>query len=866
MEIPSTAADPAGAWNRAGPAPPVPGAGVAESLAKERAARLADLRYALSFTFPRDQAERVAGHATITFTLCDAAAPLALDFEPNQMGALHRVALGSSPLEAELINGHILLPASALRAGTNTLSLDFDAGDAPLNRSDDFIYTIFVPARAHEAFPCFDQPDLKARWTLVLDVPTDWETIANGAETERVPTGGRTRLTFAETAPLSTYHFAFAAGKFLVEQAERNGRTFRMVHRETDAPTVARNRKAIFDLHAAALDWLERYTGIPYPFGKFDFLLVPAFQFGGMEHPGAVFYNATRLLLDESATQNDRLERATLISHETSHMWFGDLVTMTWFTDVWVKEALANFMAATIVNPSFPDLDHALRFLHAHYPRAYDVDRTAGTNAIRQPLDNLKDAGTLYGAIIYQKAPIVMRQLETLMGADALRDGLREYLRAYQFGNASWPDLVALLGARTRADLATWSHAWVEERGRPIVRTELASANGRISHLAFTTRDPYPRRGLTWTQDLHVALGYEDHVQLVSARLKGLRTDVVAARDLPAPLFVLANGAGIGYGEFHLDTQSLAWLARHLPEIGDALTRGSAWVTLWDSLLDGDLPSNRFLDLAIGALPRETDELNIQPDPVLPGARILGLHARRRTGTRNVRARRRTRVARRAHLFSHASPASRAHNLAALRASTALTPETVGWLARVWRGDEVVSGLTLSEVDFISLAQALAVRDVAACHHILEHQIERTLNPGSGRARLQFVVPALSQNPAERDRFFASLGDVANRRHEPWVLEGLRHLHHPLRGASAIRYIDPALTICCKEIQQTGDIFFPTRRMEATLGGHCSPEAAAIVSAFLDRVAALVSRSPAPHHPLVGGRPLPREAASLSRR
>ena len=415
-----------------GPTPPVPGVGIAESLAKERAARVADLRYALSFTIPVDRMARVAAHATITFTLRDAAAPLALDFEPNQMGALHRVEAGGSLLEARLvmINGHILLPASALRVGTNTISLDFDAGDAPLNRSDDFLYTIFVPARAHEAFPCFDQPDLKGRWTLGLDVPAGWETIANGAETARASSGGRTRLTFAETAPLSTYLVAFAAGRFMVEQAERNGRTFRMVHRETDAQKVLRNRDAIFDLHAAALDWLERYTGIPYPFGKFDFLLVPDFQFGGMEHPGAVFYNAPGLLLDESATQNDRLARASVISHETSHMWFGDLVTMTWFADVWMKEVFANFMAAKIVNPSFPEVNHELRFLHAYYPPAYGVDRTAGTNAIRQPLDNLKDAGTLYGAIIYQKAPVVMRQLEALMGADAFRDGLREYLRA----------------------------------------------------------------------------------------------------------------------------------------------------------------------------------------------------------------------------------------------------------------------------------------------------------------------------------------------------------------------------------------------------------------------------------------------------
>ena len=199
----------------------------------------------------------------------------------------------------------------------------------------------------------------------------------------------RTRVQFAETQPLPTYLFAFAAGKFSVETATRNGRELRMFHRETDAAKVARNRDAIFDLHAAALAWLEDYTAIPYPFGKFDFVLIPSFQFSGMEHPGAILYNAASLMLDESATQNQLLDRASVIAHETAHMWFGDLVTMQWFNDVWMKEVFANFMAAKIVNPSFPQVNHDLRFLLANYPAAYQVDRTAGTNpdpaAARQP-------------------------------------------------------------------------------------------------------------------------------------------------------------------------------------------------------------------------------------------------------------------------------------------------------------------------------------------------------------------------------------------------------------------------------------------------------------------------------------------------
>src|SRR5205823_12701702 len=136
-------------------------------------------------------------------------------------------------------------------------------------------------------------------------------------------------------------------------------------------------------------------------------------------------------------------------------------------------------------------------------------------------------------------------QLETIMGADAFRDGLRDYLRDHQFGNASWSDLIALLDRRTPEDLATWSHAWVEEEGRPIITTELAVARGRIEHLAFTTRDPYPQRRLTWTQDVQVAIGYPDHIELLPVRLSGMRTEIPAARGLATPLFVLPNGGGI---------------------------------------------------------------------------------------------------------------------------------------------------------------------------------------------------------------------------------------------------------------------------------------------------------------------------------
>jgi aminopeptidase N len=695
-----------------------------------------------------------------------------------------------------------------------------------------------VPARARLAFPCFDQPDLKARYTLTLDIPKAWEALANGEESGRAEHVGRQTIRFAETAPLPTYLFAFAAGRFQIETAERNARRFRMFHRETDAAKVARNRDAIFDLHAASLAWLERYTAIGYPLGKFDFLLVPSFQFGGMEHAGAIFYNASGLLLDPSATQNQKLGRASLIAHETAHMWFGDLVTMRWFNDVWMKEVFANFMAAKIVNPSFPEIDHELRFFLSHYPGAYDVDRTPGTNAIRQPLDNLAEAGSLYGAIIYQKSPIVMRQLEMILGESGFQAGLREYLRAHAFANATWGDLINVLDARTSENLETWSRVWVEEAGRPAVRTELRVAGGRIARLTLVQQDPLaarpahpganaPRRALVWTQRLQLALGYDDEVRRIPVNLNAERVEVEAARGLPAPSFVLPAGGGIGYGGFVLDAGTREYLLRRLPDISDGLTRGSALVTLWEDMLDGRTAAAAVLEMLVAALPRERDELNVQ--------RMLsytqqGYWKFLPAAARDALTPRLERILRDG-LDRAGTPSLKSAWFSALR-DTAQTPGTLQWLERVWRKTETVPGLVLAEPDYVTLAQELAVRGVPAWQEILDGQLERTENPDR-KARFAFVRPALSPDQRVRDAFFDSLGDVQQRRREPWVLEGLGYLHHPLRAEASRKYIPRSLTLL-HEIQRTGDIFFPKRWMDATLSGHSSASAAQTVRSFLE--------------------------------
>jgi aminopeptidase N len=799
------------------------GHGVPLSLAVDRAQRVSDLRYNLRFDVPGELATRIRGTATIRFTLKDATRPLALDF--SESGPLD-ARIGGRTVSLTAADDHIVIRPADLREGANEITISFVAGNAALNRNPDFMYTLFVPARARLAFPCFDQPDLKGRYTLSLDVPEGWEALSNGAETRRTLENGRARIAYAETEPLPTYLFAFAAGRFQVETAERNGRRFRMFHRETDAAKVARNRDAVFDLHAAALRWLEQYTGIAYPFGKFDFLLVPSFQFGGMEHAGAIFYNASGLLLDQSATQNQQLARANVIAHETAHMWFGDLVTMRWFNDVWMKEVFANFMAAKIVNPSFPAINHELRFLLSHYPAAYDVDRTAGTNAIRQPLENLNEAGTLYGAIIYQKAPIVMRQLEMIVGEEKFRDGLREYLSAHRFANATWADLIQVLDSRTPGDLDEWSHAWVEEAGRPEITTQMQTSDGHITSLEFSQNDPVRRRGLVWTQQMEIALGYETEVRRIPITLNGARVEVAAARGLPVPRFVLPTGSGIAYGGFAIDPITREYLLHHLPDIADALTRGSATVTLWEDMLDGRTDADAIVEMLVAALPRERDELNLQR---MLDYTVEGYWKFLRSDAREALAVRLEQVLR-TGLGSATTTSVKSAWFSALR-DVAHTPATLDWLERVWRETEKVPGLVLEEPDFIQLAQQLAVRGVAGSAVILDLQFGRIQNPDR-KARFAFVRPSLSADQSTRDAFFSGLASVENRRREPWVIEALSYLHHPLRAADSLKYLPPSVAML-EEIQRTGDIFFPKRWMDATLSGHSSASAALMVRTFL---------------------------------
>jgi len=804
--------------------------GVSWELAQLRESTLEDVEYQYALQVPEERDAPIRGSVRVTFIRNDPDdLPVIFDFlHPRER--VTEVRVGDSVVASQFRNDHVLVPIPREEGqGPVEVTIDFIAGDESLNRNQDFLYALFVPERARYSLPLFDQPNLKARFAVFLDLPISWTAMANGRQVREQVEGDRRRFQFASSEPLPTYLFTFVAGEFEKVVRNRGGRVMEFMHRETDTAKVQRNLDDIFQLHETALDWLEAYTGIPYPFQKMGFVAIPAFQYGGMEHPGAIFYRDRSLFLDESATQSQRLGRASLIAHETAHMWFGDLVTMNWFDDVWTKEVFANFMAARIVHPSFPDLNHQLRFLLTHHPSAYGVDRTEGANPIRQPLENLKDAGTLYGAIIYQKAPVVMRQLETLVGEEVFREGVREYLNRFAFDNATWPDLIRILDDRSPEDLAGWSRVWVEEPGRPTIWVDMEEGVGegeKMGSVVLRQADPLDQ-GRIWPQPLEVALGYGTGAESIPVRLLDASLELEDAAGRPRPDFILPDGWGLGYGLFSLDQESRRYLLEQLPSLEDPVVRGAGWLALWDGVLEGDISPREFLSLAMDALPRETEEQILQ--------RILGSLDHLYWNLISPEDRLEAAPALEALLWEESTrggDTSRQSTFFRAFRNLALTPESLGRLEGVWQGEVEIPDLPFSEEDRTSMAMVLALHQVPGWEGILQAQTENIQNPDR-KDRFIFLRPSLDPDPGIREAFFQELLDPENREKEPWVLSALSNLHHPLRRHHARSFIRPSLEIL-EEIQRTGDIFFPGRWVGATLGSHNTPEAAEVVRGFLE--------------------------------
>ena len=801
--------------------------GVSRELARQRAARISDLHYHLSIALAPG-ATRLPGHEEIAFQLAAINGPLVLDFRD---GSTSSITVNGSAATVESTHGHIVIPAGHLTAGRNTIALDFESGIAPSGRAvtryrdqDDgaeYIYSLFVPMDASQTFPCFDQPDLKGRFHLEVTAPDNWTVVSNSVVEGGGPARPGFRHTeFAETLPLPTYLFAFAAGPFRTIPGEG----FRLYVRQSKFERASQEAPEVLRIARAGVRHMAEYFHRTFPFPKYDLVLIPGFAYGGMEHAGATFLREESILFRSVPTAGDKIQRAALILHETAHQWFGDLVTMRWFDDLWLKEGFAQYMAFETLATLYPPDEIWKRFYQAHKPAAYAIDATHGTTPIHQEIANLKDAKSAYGAIVYSKAPGLLRQLAYVIGETAFREGVRLYLHEHAYGNAEWSDLIHAYERASGKPLEAWADAWIKQRGMPQVDVAWSCAEGRVDRLTVRQKDVLGE-GHRWPIRTELLLAYDGAPLTIPAQLLDVEAAVPQAAGKPCPAWIFANHRDYAYGRFLLDERSL----RALTKSGQALSadpfqRALVWGALWDGVRELQISPSEYLRLAIHALPSETDEALTQSmlaHATTAFQRYLS-DSQRRTLARELES-----------LLEQRMEEAPDLGLRILYYRTfravAVTPQALAHLKRLLAGTSTVPGLEIKPLDRWTMLAALLAHADPDAPALFRAEQERD-STGDGR-KYAYVAGAARPDAATKKRYFEDYR--ANRAlPEDWVEQSLATFNYWNQSALTHPYLHAALA-SLPQIKRERKIFFVLAWLNAFIGGQQSEAAAREVRQWL---------------------------------
>ncbi|HEX9165325.1 MAG TPA: M1 family aminopeptidase [Gemmatimonadales bacterium] len=808
------------------------GPGVSRQLAEHRARTISEVRYDLALDVtPLDSA---LGQVTVRFRRTGPG-DLVVDFRGRHLTAA--AANGQALPEGAFNGAHLRVPARLLRSGENRLDFRFVSAVAPSGASiirfrdradsSDYLYTLLVPADANQLFPSFDQPDLKARVTFRLTTSAGWSAVSNGALARADTAGGRVTHHFTETRPISTYLIAFAAGPWHRASMTSGGRPMtvyvrRSRAREADLDTLlAANHRAI--------DWMERYFDRPYPFEKYDFVLAPAFPFGGMEHPGAVFYNEDGFIFRERPTLPRRLGRLSTVLHEVAHMWFGDLVTMRWFDDLWLKEGFATYIAAKALT----DLDSTSGAWQTFYlrnkPAAYGVDQTRGTTPVWQELGNLDQAKSNYGPIVYNKAPSVLKQLNYLVGETAFQNGVRDFLERHAYANATWRDLLAAIGSAGGRSLDDWGRQFILRPGMPEVEPRLELRDGRIARLTLRQRPVQRLSGPgPWPMRTQVLVGWAGREPvLIPVGMAADETSVPEAAGLPAPHLLFANAGDYGYHLTRLDSATTRWLlAGGITRVEDRFLRAMLWGSLWDEVRNGRLPPGEFVGLGLTALPAETDE-QIAPSLLGRLQRAMGAYLGRAERAEVQETAEQT-------LVRMADDTTRAYGIrkAALDAfiETASTPAALARLAALLSVDSAAGEPVRDPTRWAVVGRMLVLGHPGA-EAALERQRVRDTTP-DGRRRAFIAGAGRPRAETKREYFTRWFAD--STLNEEWASGSLGSFNALAHEDLTRPYLQAALDSLAF-IQANRRIFFLGNWLDAFLGGQTSPEALQVVTAWLDR-------------------------------
>jgi aminopeptidase N len=818
------------ALDRAAPPDPLMGPGISRELAAERAANIAGVQYRMELSLvARDTAR---GSITIAFT-AKRAADVILDFRGPRLAD---VRVNGTSAQTAFNGAHLRIPARAIRAGRNEVTASFAALIAPAGASiirfhddrdnADYLYTLFVPSDANALFPCFDQPDLKARLTLSLTVPAGWRALANGLTEHVDSTAAAHTYHFHETDPLPTYLFAFAAGPW---------------HEFTGGPRdthlwvrASRAREVEVDSLqaqvASAIGSLQKYFGVPYPFQQFQYMLSPAFPFGGMEHPGVTMFNEESFIYREPPTLTQRLGRRATIYHEVAHQWFGDDVTMRWFDDLWLKEGFATYMAAKMQDiEGLPN--PWMSFYLRNKPAAYDVDQTNGTTPVWQQLANLDQAKSNYGAIVYNKAPGILKQLNYLVGDSAFRAGLHAFLITHAYGNATWQDLLASIGKAAHRPLADWGKQYILRPGMPVTEQVLDVDNGVITRLALVQHPAQPLSGRgVWPMRTEVVLWSAGAAPTSIPVDVTAETTIVAAAKGRRADFVFANANDQSYGLVMLDAHSSRWLLGHIGEVRDPFLRAMLWGAQWDLVRDARLAPAEFIASATRELPNEPDEQI--------AAGVLGRLSRATSAYLSDAQRTSIAAGVEDMLVGVASDEKRSYgirkNFLDTYIALATSPNAMARL-RAWLDSTSIAGTPLRQPTRWSIVTHLVERGAADGDALITAEARRDTTVNGRRSA--FVAGAARPSASVKSDYFRRFFHDSTL-NEDWVTASLRAFNAPDQAASTLPYLVPALDSLVW-IQKNRRIFFLGSWLGGFIGGQRSTDALRRIDDFLAQHAAL---------------------------
>ena len=596
--------------------------------AQARAARIGDVVYDLEFQLD-GEAPDYTGRVTIAFRLNDVRDELTVDFFGGAVSSVqingrpHGVShagedAGATSNMSVSYNGFFLaLPAGSLRMGMNTVDIAFShpysSDGSGMYRFTDpvdgrsYLYTDFQPYDQNRLFPSFDQPDLRARYSTQVTVPADWQVISIVSESDIADLGDRKLWTFPQSVPISTYIYALHAGDYRRWESNAGDIPLRLYARASLAEYVY--PEDWFVPTRQGFDFFQQYFGIPYPFGKYDQVIVPHFNAGAMENVGAVTFTE-RLLRRGTVTRADRRSLASIILHEMAHMWFGNLVTMDWWNGLWLNESFATFMA-TLAMVEATEFTEGRQDAFRRTTYAYRADERDTTHPIELPVPDTDAAFANFDAITYNKGAATLSQLNHLVGPEVFRRGVSKYLSSHAYGNTAIGDFLGAISEAAGQDLTGWAADWLHEPGTNGIEIEFACEAGVITMLELTQTAPpvWPTLRTHRTQ-----LGLYDFdngnvgMRLLPVTYSGVRTEVSVTPGEPCPDLIYANHGDWDFARADLDAGTITMLRDHLNDFDDALLRSMLWHGVYEMVLYQRLTPEEFIDFTLANLRNENDD------------------------------------------------------------------------------------------------------------------------------------------------------------------------------------------------------------------------------------------------------------------